>query len=132
MVFDDYNEGMKVKHGSSIISNNTLAENAPNNEFGDNIVLIGESGGGNVTFAVTGTGQSSVMVQKVTCVSNCSPAIVVDEEDEVDGPRVRYWSEPNDWDNLPGRIPVEDDEVEIMSHWNMIFDIAETPKLKKL
>ena len=129
MVFYDYNEAVRVIiEDDERIANNTLAENAPNNEFGDNIVLLGEEAGGNITFAVSGA-RNSIVIHEVTCVTNCDNGVVEDEDDET---RVRYWSNSADWDNLFYRIPEEDDEVEIMEHWNMIFDIAETPKLKKL
>ena len=133
MIFYNYKEAITVSAGEELRANNTLAENAPNNEAGDNIVFIGEETGGNVTFAVTGAGgQGSVRLNAITCISNCSHNAVVVDDPGVAPPRIRYWSNPLDWDNLPSRIPVEDDEVVIMGYWNMIFDIVETPKLKSL
>jgi hypothetical protein len=42
----------------------------------------------------------------------------------------RYWSDVNSW---PTKVlPVENDTVEIEPGWNMVLDLAETPKLKML
>jgi len=41
----------------------------------------------------------------------------------------RVWSDAENWG---GQLPVDGDEVEIPSGWNMLLDIAETPKLKTL
>lgn len=131
----DYNEAIRFMHSpyklENRTANNTLAENAPNNVMGDNVVFINEDGSGNLTFAVNSK-RSRVRVREVSCVSNCSPD--VPEEDEIIDPnRIRYWSNPLDWDHyLNGRIPEDGDEIEIRLGWNMIFDILESPKLKKL
>jgi len=44
----------------------------------------------------------------------------------------RLWSNPESWADREGGMPVEGDEVEIMSGWNMLLDLNETPKFKTL
>ena len=91
-----------------------MVENAPNNKLGDNLVILGEEAGGNITFAVHGReGRSILNVKEITCIGYCSNNVVIDEEEE-EGTYYRYWSNPDDWDNLPGRIPIEGDEIEIL------------------
>ena len=60
-------------------------------------------------------GKSSVTLKPRSCDGVCetTPVTVADEPDEPTGPRIRYWSNPDDWDYLPGRIPIEDDDIEI-------------------
>ena len=56
------------------------------------------------------------------CVSNCfedSP-----EDEELSAPRM--WSNPDSWENLPGRIPLPDEDVIIEPGWDMIYDLADT------
>lgn len=42
----------------------------------------------------------------------------------------RLWSDPLSWEE--GVLPEEGDDVEIMSGWNMILDLEETPVLNSL
>lgn len=38
-----------------------------------------------------------------------------------------YWSDTSNWPN--NTLPVEGQDIEIKSNWNMVFDIAESPNL---
>ena len=42
------------------------------------------------------------------------------------------WSNIETWTNLPGRIPEEGDEVEIMDGWDVVYDIGTSPVFKNL
>ena len=42
------------------------------------------------------------------------------------------WSNIDTWTNLPGRIPEEGDEVEIMDGWDVVYDIGTSPVFKNL
>ena len=41
-----------------------------------------------------------------------------------------FWSDINTW--LPGRIPVEGDEVHIQPGWDVVYDIETSPVFKSL
>jgi G8 domain len=60
------------------------------------------------------------------CVVNCEAAAV---ENVTLNETLIYWSSPTSW--VSGKVPVEDEEVEILPGVNMILDIS-TPILKKL
>jgi len=60
------------------------------------------------------------------CLGSCMAAI----EEVVVEDTVRYWSDTASWPS--GVLPVEGEDVEILSGWNMILDLAETPKLNIL
>ena len=74
-------------------------------------------------------GLRRVQLTGVRCVGGCP----MDEVEDVPLELLpRYWSDPKAWENLPGRIPIEGDDVVVKSGWNMIMDIAQTPKLASL
>jgi hypothetical protein len=60
------------------------------------------------------------------CDGSCTAAIVVAPMEN----RTRYWNNSADWPN--GTIPIAGDTVEVMSGWNMVFDLEESPILKML
>lgn len=35
----------------------------------------------------------------------------------------RLWSRASSWENLPGRIPIDGDDIVIEPSWNMIYDL---------
>ena len=41
---------------------------------------------------------------------------------------IRYWSDKNNWPNQ--KLPAEDEDVHIISGWNMTMDIPVTPRLR--
>lgn len=42
------------------------------------------------------------------------------------------WSDINTWTNLPGRIPIEGDEVHILPGWDVVYDIETSPVFKNI
>mgnify|MGYP002629819704 CR=1 FL=1 len=44
--------------------------------------------------------------------------------------RTRYWSNSADWPN--GTVPIAGDRVEVLSGWNMVYDVEESPVLTML
>jgi hypothetical protein len=60
------------------------------------------------------------------CIGSCVEDIV-EVATETD---YRYWSDPNAWES--GSLPVEGEDVHILSGWNMVLDIPETPILQLL
>ena len=82
-------------------------------------------------FVVNGKEESSkkLKIEPLECIHG---TCVLDEVIEValeEGQRL--WSDPESWGE-GGKVPEEGDDVEIMSGWNMLLDINETPKLKTL
>lgn len=69
-----------------------------------------------------------ILIEPLECISGvCALEEIVEVELE-EGQRL--WSDPKSW--VSGSIPVDGDDVEVMSGWNMLLDIAETPKLNSL
>ncbi len=60
------------------------------------------------------------------CVSSCLAAI----EDQPLEATVRYWSNPESWPK--GVLPKEGEDVTILSGWNMIFDLEESPLFRQV
>lgn len=63
----------------------------------------------------------------IRCVESCNPPVLdegIISTDEL------LWSNPASWPS--GKVPVEDEEVEIKSIMNIILDVTETPIFKKL
>jgi len=56
------------------------------------------------------------------CLTSCVEEIVEVDEPEAE---FRYWSDASNWPNET--IPVEGDDVHIISGWKMILDVEETP-----
>ena len=72
---------------------------------------------------INGKEESSrfLLVEPLECIQGtCTLEEVVEVELE-DGQRL--WSDPDSWDGREGGIPVEGDDVEIMSGWNMVLDL---------
>ena len=68
-------------------------------------------------------------VWPLECISGSCTLDSIDEVELEDGQRL--WSDPESWGEN-GSVPVEGDEVEIQSGWNMLLDLNETPHLKSL
>lgn len=62
-----------------------------------------------------------------SCGAECLEAL--DEVTELEDFE-RFWSDTANWPD--GRLPQEDEDIEIKAAWNMILDIEETPKLRVL
>ena len=82
-------------------------------------------------FIINGKEESSkkIKVEPLLCIHGTCVLEEVEEVELEDGQRL--WSDPESWGE-GGKVPEEGDEVEIMSGWNMLLDINETPKLKTL
>ena len=82
-------------------------------------------------FIINGKEESSkkLKVEPLICIHGTCVLEEVEEVELEDGQRL--WSDPELWGE-GGKVPEEGDEVEIMSGWNMLLDINETPKLKTL
>ena len=81
-------------------------------------------------FVINGREESnkSLLVRPLECISGVCELEAIEEFEMEEGQRL--WSDPESWPE--GVIPVEGDEVEILSGWNMLLDLEETPKLKTL
>lgn len=81
---------------------------------------------------INGKEESSkkLKVEPLMCIHG---ACVLEEVEEVELEEgQRLWSDPESWGDREGGIPVEGDDVEIMSGWNMLLDLNETPKFNTL
>lgn len=79
---------------------------------------------------VNGKGTENRNILEITgwrCVVNCIEAAI--EELEISDVQIP-WSDPTSWDS--GVLPVEGEDVEIPPGVNMLFDLDESPILKKL
>ena len=73
----------------------------------------------------------SLLVRPLECIhGECVLEDIIEEFEMEEGQRL--WSNPDSWAEREGGMPVEGDEVEIMSGWNMLLDLNETPYLKTL
>ena len=82
-------------------------------------------------FIVNGKEESSkkLKIEPLECIHGTCTLDEVVEVALEEGQRL--WSDPESWGE-GGKVPEEGDDVEIMSGWNMLLDINETPKLKTL
>jgi hypothetical protein len=64
------------------------------------------------------------------CVGSCIRTIV----DVPIENTTRLWSDPKSWDydNIIGHVPLENEDVEIIPGWNMIYDLLDSPLINKL
>lgn len=81
-------------------------------------------------FVVNGKDESpkSLTVKCLECITGVCTLEEIEEVELEEGQRL--WSDPASWPNE--ELPVEGDEVEIMSGWNMLLDIEELPKFKSI
>jgi len=81
-------------------------------------------------FIVNGKDPSynNLNVRPLECILGVCQLEAVEEVELEEGQRL--WSDPESWES--GAVPVDGDEVEIMSGWNMVLDIEQTPLLKSL
>lgn len=81
-------------------------------------------------FVINGREESnkSLLVEPLECITGVCLLEEVIEVELEEGQRL--WSDPESWPE--GEIPIEGEEVEILSGWNMLLDLEETPKLKSL
>jgi len=70
--------------------------------------------------------RDEVTLKGIACLYNCVPNVVVVPIST----EFKYWSNATTWPS--GKVPVENEEVEIKSGEWIILDLVETPILKKL
>ena len=83
-------------------------------------------------WAVNGRdGSGAINMKGWRCKYHCPlpppPPPPPDLEDEI-----LFWSNPASWPNLPNRIPIEGEEVEIMTGLDVIYDIGISPLFKSI
>jgi hypothetical protein len=59
------------------------------------------------------------------CAGSCNEVI---NETNITENRTRYWSNAADWEN--GTAPVEGGDAHVLSGWNMVYDLEESPIYK--
>lgn len=81
-------------------------------------------------WAVNGRdGSDTISMKGWRCKTECDH---LEEVEAGEGQLSVLWSEATTWPNLPGRIPLEGEEVEIMKGMVVIYDIGVSPRLKSL
>lgn len=126
----DVREAVWVDTNLERVDNETLTTKDPLTlQTGDNIVY-NDTETREIHLLINGRNDTinKITMTGVRCISNCVEEII-DEELE-DTPR--FWSDIASWTNLPNRLPLEDEDIEIKSGWNMICDIVNPPKLNHL
>ena len=80
-------------------------------------------------FVVNGKDESysRMNIRPLLCIKGFCELEAIEEVELEEGQRL--WSDPESWG---GTLPVDGDEVEVQSGWNMVLDLEETPKLKSL
>jgi len=127
--FTDVRQAVEVRLNGNLIENNTIPSSSSDYHCGQNLIL-NDTETREVHLIVDGYNQtnpleeSNLVLTGVRCVGQCNEDIVeVKTESEF-----RLWSDVKNWPDE--KLPVEGDDVHIMSGWNMILDIEETPILK--
>jgi hypothetical protein len=107
----------------------TVGKTAGNLTMGDNI-LNNDTATREFKMAVNGkdeTGDRKLLnLMGLACIYNCVPTVEVIPISDT----TKYWSNITTWPS--GKLPVEDDEVEIKAGDWVVLDLVETPILKKL
>mmetsp|Transcript_29264 Transcript_29264/g.28392 ORF Transcript_29264/g.28392 Transcript_29264/m.28392 type:complete len:776 (-) Transcript_29264:1803-4130(-) len=120
--FTDKREAVNfIYAGDQQVENDTYDDN--NEKYGNNLVL-NDTETRLIHTLINGKSheRNPLTMVGIRCVDVCLPSI---EDVEVED-TVRYWSDPNSWTS--GAVPVEGDDVEVESGWNMILDV-DTPIL---
>jgi len=121
MNFTDKRENVEFWAGSSQIANETFLNNV--RYSGDNWVL-NDTATRKIFAVANGKDHSrnQVTMKGIRCYGSCLPVI----EDVVVESTQRMWSNPASWPS--GHVPLEGEDVEVESGWNMVLDIS-TPIL---
>jgi hypothetical protein len=127
--FTDVREAVEVRLDGELIDNNTIPTSDGEYQAGHNLIL-NDTETREVHLIINGQNQgsdplkeSNLILTGVRCVTSCNEDIVeVETESEF-----RYWSDVSNWPNE--ELPKEGEDVHILSGWNMILDIEETPIL---
>ena len=111
------------------IMNETLIEKRTTEiETGDNWVR-NDTDTREILFVVNGRNpdRNHIRMDGLRCLTGKCKLDDVEEVELEEGQRL--WSDASNWG---GTLPVEGDDVEIPSGWNMVLDLEETPVLKSL
>lgn len=71
--------------------------------------------------------ESKILMNGIRCIGSCTENIIEVEEPEAE---FRFWSDVKNWPNET--LPVDGEDVHILSGWKMIIDIEETPIIQLL
>lgn len=121
--FTDVRAAVYVVTAGVNITNETLTTlSASKLSTGDN-VIYNDTATREVHFYVNGKNYSRnpVTMIGVRCIDNCLSSLNTTVIEDT----IRYWSDPTSWTS--GAVPVEGEDVEIESGWNMVLDVAITP-----
>lgn len=123
----DIRAKMDVYTGKDYIENMTLVNKSASTLQTGDFVFYNDTPVRELHFYVNGKNSSRnpVAFQAYRCVGSCLGGIDVEVETTL-----RYWSNVTSWPS--GVLPVAGEDVEIKAGWNMIYDIAESPKLDML
>ena len=96
---------------------------------GDNIVF-NDTETREFEFVINGKNSENqnILMEGLRCISGSYPLDDIVEVELEAGQRL--WSDPESWGDQG--LPVDGDDVEIVSGWNMVLDLAETPYLNSL
>jgi len=83
-------------------------------------------------WAVNGRDSSNTINMKGWRCKTVCPDLVEPVEEAGENQLTVLWSEASTWPNLPNRIPLEGEEVEIMKGMVVVYDIGVSPKFKSL
>lgn len=133
--FSDVRHAIDVQvDGGAVIENNTIPADPFDWETGHNVVY-NDSDNREIMemhLIVNGKGRQQYSNRKIQltghrCIGYCLDPI--DPETGVES-TLRLWSDPLNWPDE--RLPEDGEDVEILKGWNMILDIAQTPKIKHM
>ena len=114
---------IKVENDDDFIANETLLEFSEDEWLLGHNIIYNDTATREIHYIIAGNDlerrDMTFSIQR--CIGSCNSDV---EEQELED-TVRYWSDPASWDS--GEVPVADDYVEIMSGWNMIFDLEDSP-----
>ena len=108
--------------GDNIKNLTLLSKNVSDHQFGANVVY-NDTSVRKLEYLINGvnTTRTSLVMVGYRCNGPCLSAIQTVAIET----RVRYWSNPTDWDN--GTVPGEGDDPYINPGYNFIFDLEESP-----
>jgi hypothetical protein len=114
--------------GEQIIEDSLIQKKSVDLVTGDNYVQ-NDTDTRTFEFVVNGKALSTkyLKIEPLECILGTCVLELVEEVELEEGQRL--WSDPENWG---GTLPVEGDDVEVPSGWNMLLDIEETPVFHSL
>jgi len=124
----DVREMVNVTRNGELVQNDTINTVSQANWQAGDYVHYNDTSTRHVKVVVNGKNETTNTLRLIgiRCATNCLPDV---EEGDIET-AYRLWSDPESWDT--GVLPVEGENVEIKSTWNMLFDIEESPILDML